>query len=123
MTQAFFFDTYALVEILKDNPKYRAYADIAVTITVLNLTELAYSVLQDFGRERAIRICEKFSECVHEIDADIIVEAAEFCREHKKQNLSYADCIGYIFAKKHNMLFLTGDEQFRYIPNVEFVKS
>jgi len=41
---------------------------------------------------------------------------------NKKRNLSYVDCIGYIIAKQRNIKFLTGDKEFEYMENVEFVK-
>lgn len=40
----------------------------------------------------------------------------------KNKNLSYTDCIGYIFAIKNNLKFLTGDKKFNDMPNVEFVQ-
>ena len=41
--------------------------------------------------------------------------------EYKKFDLSYADCLGYVISKKLNIRFLTGDKQFKDLPNVEFV--
>ncbi len=118
-----FFDSYALVEMTRGNPKFAPYLECDVVITIFNLAELVYSVLNEFGKEKADEICMKFDECVHEISNSIILEAMEFRKENKKRNLSYADCIGYIFAKRNNLKFLTGDEQFRYFSNVEFVKA
>jgi predicted nucleic acid-binding protein len=42
--------------------------------------------------------------------------------KHKKQKLSYVDCLGYVSAKEKGLIFLTGDIQFRDISNVEFVE-
>lgn len=123
MVNAFFFDSYALVELTKGNPKYIAYADSQVIITIFNLVEFTYSALTDYGKEKAEELCKKFTECVHNIDEDTIIEAMEFRKQHKKRNLSYADCVGYVFAKKNKLVFLTGDEQFRNFDNVEFVKA
>ncbi len=39
-----------------------------------------------------------------------------------KTSLSYADALGYHLAKKLGMKFLTGDDAFKHLPNVEFVK-
>ena len=41
---------------------------------------------------------------------------------NKKSNLSYIDCIGYITAFKKEVKFVTGDDQFKNMKNVEFVK-
>jgi predicted nucleic acid-binding protein len=123
MVNAYFFDSYALVEITKGNPRYISYTDSQIVITVFNLTEFTYSVLTDHGKEKAAQLCKKFDECVYDIDEATVFEAMEFRKEHKKRNLSYADCIGYVFARKNKLKFLTGDEQFRNFDNVEFVKA
>jgi len=41
----------------------------------------------------------------------------------KNRSLSIPDAIGYIVAKRHNAKFLTGDEDFRDMENVELVKK
>ena len=42
--------------------------------------------------------------------------------KNKNKQLSIPDAIGYIIANRLNIKFLTGDEAFRNIENVEFVK-
>ena len=32
------------------------------------------------------------------------------------------DCVGYVVAKRVGVKFLTGDREFKDMPNVEFVK-
>ena len=49
-------------------------------------------------------------------------ESIKFRKEQKKKDLSYTDCIGYIYAARNNMKFLTGDKEFEGMKNVEFVK-
>ena len=44
-----FADTYALVEILKGNPKYEKYSERMLTTTEFNIFELAYALYRDFG--------------------------------------------------------------------------
>ena len=58
-----------------------------------------------------------------EVDDDTFKEAIRFRKEHKKKDLSYTDCIGYIYAKRNNLKFLTGDKEFENMDNVEFVKK
>jgi len=41
----------------------------------------------------------------------------------KHKDLSIPDVIGYIVAKRYGAKFLTGDEGFRNMENVEFVKK
>ena len=57
-----------------------------------------------------------------DIKDSIIKEANEFKAKNRKLKLSYVDCIGYVLARSFGVKFLTGDEGFRNIENVEFVK-
>lgn len=116
----YFFDTYALVAIIKNNSNYVKYIDDKVTITIFNLVELYYIVLKDFNEEKAVLIYKKFKDCVNDLDDDIIYAAMKLKLKHK--NLSYSDCIGYCFALKNNLNFLTGDKEFKDLSNVEYVK-
>ena len=118
----FFFDTYALVEIVKGSPNYLSFAQENITITIFNLVELFSACLNDFGEEKAKELHNKFKVSVIEIDDETIFEAVKFRKEHKKRNISYTDSIGYIYAKRNNFLFLTGDKEFESFPNVKFVK-
>lgn len=118
----YFFDSYAIIEILKANPNYLKYSQHDVIITIFNLVEIYWSVLNDFGEEKANEIYDKFNDCVVLINEDVIKEAVKFRKENKRKNLSYADCIGYIYALKNDLLFLTGDKEFEIMKNVEFVK-
>ncbi len=119
----YFFDTYAVIEILKNNPKYFSYREYPVIITQLNIIEITYSVLLDYDKQNAKIIYERFQDCVEEIKEPVILQALQFRKQYNKRNLSYADCIGYIYAISHNLKFLTGDEQFKDLPNVEFIKK
>ena len=116
----YFFDTYAIIEITKNNPNYVQYTDELVTTTIFNLVELYYSVLRDFNEETAKTVYNKFRECISEVRDDVIFEAMKF--KLKNKNLSYTDCIGYSFALKNNLKFLTGDKEFANFDNVEYVK-
>ena len=51
-----------------------------------------------------------------------IVEAVKLKFTHRKKKISYVDCLGYSIAKENKVRFLTGDEKFRNMDNVEFVK-
>ena len=116
----YFFDTYALIELTKNNPNYIPYSDEVLTTTLFNLVELYYGILRDFNEEKARYIYYKFKECANEVSDGIIFEASKLKLKNKK--LSYTDCIGYIFALKHNLRFLTGDKEFENMGKVEFVK-
>ena len=122
-SKVFFLDTYALYELAAGNEDYKKYfTGVESITTIMNLYELYYSLL----RENLPSIAENFlarflPDCV-EIKPDLVKEAAKFRLQNKKLDLSYIDALGYVIAKKHNAKFLTGDEKFRKMDNVEFVK-
>lgn len=119
----YFFDSYAVIEVLKANPRYFAYRDMPVTITILNLIEVVAAVHLQFGKEKAEEVYEKFTSCVQEVTKEIVLEAVAFREKYKKRDISYADAVGYLSALKGGMLFLTGDKEFEHFPNVAFVKK
>lgn len=73
-------------------------------------------------KERAMDLFNKYEEFAVPISNSMIIEAMDFRKQHYKQNLSYADCIGYTIARKMKIPFLTGDNQFKDMENVKFVK-
>jgi len=118
----YFFDTYALFSLVEAHPKYINYLDSPVVITQFNLVELYWSVLRDHGEKKAKEIYYKFEPCVSNPSPEVIFDAMKFKIKQKKKRLSYADCIGYSFAKHNDLKFLTGDRQFEHFNNVEFVR-
>ena len=119
---SYFFDTYAVIEILKENPNYKRFTTESVTMTIFNLAELYWSVLRDYGATKAGTVFNKYKPSVVDIDDASLKEAMHFRKRYKKRGLSYADCIGYVYAQRHSMKFITGDKEFADLPNVEFVK-
>ena len=122
MTVAYFFDSYAVVEILSGSEDYKAYAVEPVTLTMFQLAEIYWYALLNYKEDAAEEIYEKYRAAVAEVDDATLKEAIQFRKRHKKRDLSYADCIGYVYAKRHSMKFLTGDKEFQDLPNVKFVK-
>lgn len=119
----FFFDTYAFYEIINGNNNYKPYEKgIAIITTKLNLMELHYGLLISLGQSEADRYYELLLPFIVNIDDNIIKESNYFRSMNRKLKLSYVDCIGYIIARKSGVKFLTGDEGFKLLDNVEFVK-
>ena len=118
----FLADTYALIELLKGNADYKPYLKHLLVTTQFNLIELYYSLLKDFGKHIADKYLRLYSEFVVPISNSAIEIGMKFKLLHKKEKLSYVDCIGYALALEFGILFLTGDEKFRDKKNVEFVK-
>lgn len=119
----YFFDSYAVIEVIKGNLKYANYFEEIPAITIFNLVEVYWSALRDFNEEVADEIYEKFKPFVFEVSDEILREAVKFRYKNKKRDLSYADCIGYLYALKNNLVFLTGDKEFEDLRNVEFMKK
>jgi predicted nucleic acid-binding protein len=119
----FFYDSYAVIEYLKDNPHYTSYFEQHTGIlTTLNLLEIYYSALQEAGRERADRVFTMLYPLVEEPSPETMKRAMQFRLQYRKRNISYADCVGYHVALEKGVKFLTGDNQFKDLPEVEFVK-
>jgi len=118
----YFFDSYAIVEILKGNPAYAKYINEPVILTIFNLVEVYWFALNEYGEKEAEQIYEQYRKSVVKINDETIKDAIKFRKKNKKRNLSYADCIGYIYSIKNKLLFLTGDKEFKNISNVEFMR-
>ncbi len=118
----YFMDTYALIEILKGNANYSRFIDKPFLTTNLNLFELHSYLLKSRGESIADELIEDYIKNVVEFDIQIIKKASKFRNAQNKRNLSAADCIGYSFSKENGFLFITGDKEFKDLPNVEFVR-
>ncbi len=117
-----FFDTYAIIEILEGNPDYSKFIGLPFVLTKLNLIEIHYHFLKKVGLAEADLIMQRHTSVVIDFDEEIIRQANLFRQQHKKRDLSTADCVGYTCARLRNIPFLTGDRQFKDFENVEFVK-
>lgn len=121
--ETYFFDSYALHELIMGNPNYTKYsANIGIITSKLNLMELHYIILRKYDLKSANKYYDKFNEFCVDIDDETIKTANEFKLLMKNQNLSYVDCIGYILAKSKGIKFLTGDKEFKELPNVKYEK-
>ena len=120
-----FLDTYAIIEIDRDNPNYRNYAfqQIDAVTTIFNLAEIYFYYLKNFGQNEADDIYNIIKPMAINVGDSIIKEAGKFKLLHLKKRLSFADCVGYATALKFNAKFLTGDYAFKDFDNVEFVKK
>ncbi len=118
----YFFDTYALIEMMLGNRKYEQYAGFQLTVSPLNIGELYIYMYRTYGKTTANEKLALMSFNIVELTQEIIISAADFKLANAEKKLSWADCIGYAAAKRRGLKFLTGDMQFRNMPNAEFVK-
>ncbi len=118
---AYFFDTYAIIEIIEDNKNYEKYKEEDIITSILNVGELYYSLLKK-NAEAAETWYEKLKQSAMLVDVETIKRAMKFRFENKNKKFSVIDCVGYILAKEKGLKFLTGDKGFENFENVEFVK-
>ena len=116
----YFYDTYALIEIIKGNSSYEKFQNFKAICTLNNLFELHQSLLRQFNKKTADYWMDKFDAL--EVITEDIIKASDFRYKYNEEKLSMTDCIGYIVAKRNKLKFLTGDEKCRNKENVEFVK-
>ncbi len=120
--KTFFCDTYALIEIIKGNKYYAVYTDFILITSELNLMELYYSLLRDYGELLAEKYFNEWEKSSVIISKQLIQKAMKLKYIHNKEKLSYVDCMGYIYAVENGIQFLTGDSKFKNKIGVEFVK-
>ena len=111
-----------MLEIIAGNPSYSKYLSSEIAINDFIFAELCYKLIRESGIDKANFYVDKYALFRKDLDANTIKEAMMFRVQHKKKNLSPADCISYVMALKLNLKFLTGDMQFENMENVEFVK-
>ena len=120
---SYYVDTYAMIEIVRGNPKYEKYVDEKLFTTLYNLFEFYYVLIRDYNEEVGKKYYNIFNKLLVDIKDEYIFEASKFKLNNSKKRLSYVDCLGYIISLNLNIRFLTGDKEFENLENVEFVKK
>ena len=125
-------DTYALMEwFVWDNQNYKKYFEQIQQkknsfVSEITLVELFHHIYHKEGKDEAEIIYSSVVNYLNiaKMDHEIIKSAGIFRSNmlKKKKALSYADCINYSIAEKMKIKLLTGNEDFKGIQNVEFVK-
>lgn len=125
MAASYYYDSYAIIEFLDKNQKYKRYfTEHRGILTILNLMEVSYSLQKHFGFKSTAENLEPLLPCIvtfHLTDIDVAMNLRLELEKKKKLNISYVDALGYHLAKKHRVLFLTGDKNFKSLDNVEFI--
>lgn len=119
--ETFFFDAYALFEIIRGNPKYEKYKEVTAITSIFNLAELNYGLKKEKDEKISDEITDEYKSNLIEVYLEDIKKAMSLKKKYK--DLSIPDVIGYTIAKRYNVKFLTGDEGFKDFENVEFVKK
>ncbi len=117
-----FLDTYALIEISRGNPNFMHLLNQDFVILDLILAEF-YNVLIRKQEEKIANFWYKRLEgYVNIASLPILIKAMKYRYDNRKQNLSFFDAVGYIYARENNMKFVTGDKEFKDKDGVEFIK-
>jgi hypothetical protein len=121
----YFYDSYALIEMARGNPRYLRYRRGEGVTSKLNLLEAFYVLLQE-GAEDLASICfEGHARDAIDFPIVLIPLAARF-RYHRRgatgRRFSYADALGYTYARATGYSFLTGAHEFENFAGVEFVR-
>ncbi len=120
----YFYDSYAIIEFIRGNNKFETYFKNHEGITNLyNFMEVYYAILKEGGNEKAKIFLESLKNLLYTPNLEHVEESMNFRYKNKKLKFSYADCLGYIVAKRLGIIFLTGDEAFKNFENVEFIKA
>lgn len=121
----FLADSYAFIELFGGNPRYReVFRSNAIATTAMNVVEVYAALLRRIDRIDALTHARSMLPVVVDVPRETALRAAEFRTEmvRKKRNCSHVDAWGYAASEVLGRRFLTGDEGFRGLPNVEFVK-
>ena|SRR3989344_2390579 len=117
----YFLDTYAMIELLRDNPTYTKFNGKQKVTSVLHLLELRW-ILTRLGMSRIDHAIDSYFNKTIPIGPIALKHATSFRLQHKQKNLSYADCLGYAMARMQKMIFLTGDRAFVGMDGTEVVR-
>ena len=116
-------DTYALVEIADGNPTFSTLLDGNSMITDITMAEFYADLYKKFGVSTAHYWRRKLVSLCRPVSGDILIKAVVYRIEHKQQNLSFFDCVGYMYALENEMLFVTGDKEFKEKSHVLFMQK
>ncbi|MFA5247398.1 MAG: PIN domain-containing protein [Candidatus Micrarchaeia archaeon] len=119
---SYFFDSYAIIEIMVGNPAFDKYKTERLITTEICFAETYYALLRmNWPDVRSV---------LSYLKADIIeptrndwFTAMEYRMSRKADRISPADALGYTLSRKNGLKFLTGDEKFKDIPGVEYLKK
>jgi PIN domain nuclease of toxin-antitoxin system len=119
-------DSYAFVAALDGSKAYaKLLGENEVVTTTIHLVEVGAAVLRRAGASQLeAALAPLYGLCV-EPPARVAVAAARFrvARREAGASCSHVDALGYALAQHLGVPFLTGDEAFRGVPGVKFVKA
>ena len=64
---------------------------------------------------------EKLSNLCVDVSVKTLIKAWGFRYDNWKKNVSFFDCVGYIFSKENNYIFVIGDKEFKNMGGVKHI--
>ncbi len=116
-----FFDTYALIAVKNRKKSYDKFVDVVGVTTVFNLCEYAWLLRRELDKKIVFLEIIKVDPLLVDVDVEIVANAVEI--RLKNKNMSMPDAIGYATSLFLKIPFVTGDDDFKGLPNVVFVKE
>jgi uncharacterized protein len=116
-------DTYALIEIHWQNPKFFHLINQQIVITDITMAEFYQWLYKEYDQLTADYWERKWEASCKSVSRNVLLRAVRFRQDNKKKCYSFFDCVGYIFAKENNMTFVTGDKEFKGLSQVEFIRK
>lgn len=121
-----FADTYALFAAVDGAKAYKPhFVEGEVATTALNVVEFAYGMRRRGFAAQLDALIPPLLDIVVEPERRVVSEAARFKSDRLDAGArcSFVDAWGYATARSLDLPFLTGDEDFRGVPGVKFVKA
>ena len=115
-------DTYALVEINNGNPRFTHLLKEELVITDITMAEFYTVLYRAYNLQTADYWHKKLSFFCRPVSRNILLKASKFGVDNAKQNLSFFDCVVYMYALENNITFVTGDKEFQHRKDIEFIK-
>jgi predicted nucleic acid-binding protein len=121
MTRAYVLDANAVLDLIEAGPGFRKVTELLeaaleqntlMMISVLNLGEVFYTLLQGRGEEKARQMMASLSRLPVEfvpVDLEQSLQAGELKARHK---LPYVDCIAAALAMSRQAVLVTSDRDF-----------
>ena len=116
-------DTYPLIEIAKGNQKFTHLLTEDFIITDITIAEFYYVILQEYDTAIASLWYKKFEHYCKTVPKEILIKAVQFRYANRNKNLSFFDCVGYVFALEEHHTFVTGDKEFKNMKLVLFIEK
>lgn len=116
-------DTYALIEIIKENPKFAHYLNVDFVVADTTLAEFYWILLREYGAEAAEYWYRKLEQYTVAAELTLLIEAMAFRFEHRKQIFHSSTLQVTSLRLKHGYPLVTGDKEFENFEGVEFRKK